>query len=104
VKLLLTTATGSVYAIDTAARTWRRLEAGGLSGRARTCGGGYRQVFVLSSMSLVIIADPLDPAAEYRRITTSPVIKAEPGKGDKWPSGGSGRKGNGGSPRRNARC
>lgn len=74
----VTTRNGSVYEIDRAAKTWRRLTWPPWSDQVRTTGGSYRSASPAEpGRPLVITADPLAPLALIRVITTSPVASVQ---------------------------
>lgn len=70
------TSSGSEYEIDTERKYWERLS--GTSTGLRTEEGVFRTVSEPElGRPLIITAEPLDPAAVIRVITTSPVMMTE---------------------------
>jgi hypothetical protein len=75
---LITTENGSIYEIDRAAKIWKRLSWPSWSTGVRSQGGTYRTASSSTcGQPLIITADPLDPSADLRLITTSCIVKVE---------------------------
>lgn len=77
------TESGSLYELDHDARTWRRLRHADDSTAVRTPDGSFTQASpVIVGRSVHIVGAPLDPAADLRLITTSPVTRIVPVPGE----------------------
>ncbi len=72
------TTENSVYEIDDVNKTWTRLRQGPNSGLLRSGWGPYWEVDCLGvGFPLVITGPPINPEADRRVVSTSPVTKIE---------------------------
>jgi hypothetical protein len=84
-NLRITTTSGSIYELDTVARTWRRTPSLG-SGTLRSEGGPLIALHIAGVGSPAIIwGPPMTDDSEVRLITTSAVVAIEPFPGNAEP-------------------
>jgi hypothetical protein len=75
---LITTENGSIYEINRTDKIWKRVSWPSWSTGVRSRGGTYRTASSSTcGQPLIITADPLDPSADLRLITTSCIVKVE---------------------------
>ncbi len=78
-KQRVETESGSVYIIDEEKQTWKRVvHPKNESDRSlRTYAGEFEHIFLELEHSMVIFTKPINPQADFRRITTSAVVSIE---------------------------
>lgn len=73
-----TTDSGSVYEIDNEQMTWTRLKQTSASGLLRSGWGPYWELDCLGvGFPLVLTCPPINPDADRRVVSTSPVVAIE---------------------------
>lgn len=75
--MIVTTETGTKYRVDRDTKTWERVHYSDESGPLKTKLGTYLEIRLVVGDPMELLCPPLDPKAQARYISTSPVVSVE---------------------------